>query len=235
MGVPIGAIGAMGTGAGSLANAYGQGEALKSMRGVWDQQGKVAALHDAQLNQRTAELVNSLGTQRAMGEDRRAAVGQQMDASARNASAAAATQVKRRRGGARGGAEAKAVGAQANQGNLAAVLRDGNLASIIAGMQSGSRDMDMLGRSYALDARNIRGDAQRYANLAPLQERAAGFDGGWARQIGNLFSTLGQGAMSYGMSQPGGTADAAPALPGQSPEDYGAMGHSPAHYGYKGP
>jgi hypothetical protein len=205
MGSPMAGYGAAGVGAGTALNAVGQAQGLDAMRKAWRDQAQAQAGFDSQLSARTAELINGVGLDKATGSEKRAAVGKQMEASTRNAVAAQGKAAGRKRGGARGGAEARAVSAQANQGGLMAALRDGRLASILAGMQSGGQNMDMLGRTYGMEAGNIRGDASRYLNnVAPLQQQAAGMNGQALRGIGSLFNTLGQGAMMYGMSQPAG-------------------------------
>jgi hypothetical protein len=187
MGVPVANAGLASTGVGTGVQAYGNAQGLKAMREVWGAQDEAQRGYDAQLAQKTAELIAALKPGVAGAAEGQARTAQ-LDTGAKNLVAAVQAQGGAKTGGARGGAETKAVSAQSNGATLANALKD--------------NQMDMLGRRYGLEAGNIRNDSRRWANLAPLQEQAAGMIGGWARQIGGLFNTLGQGAMSYGMAQP---------------------------------
>lgn len=202
MGTYAGPAGMVGTGVGTGLDAYGQAQGLKAMRNVWRGQDQAQAQYDAQLRAKTDELIRGINPQAMMGTEAAQARTAQMDGAAKNLVQSAQRQAGARTGGSRGGAESRAQVAQAQQGTLANALAGNRLAGILAGLQQGGAGMDMLGRRYALDAGNIRGDARRWAGLADMQEKAAGMTGGWARQIGGLFNTLGQGAMMYGMAQP---------------------------------
>ena len=218
---PIAAGGLAATGVGTGINAYGQSQALDAMRDVWSGQDRAQAGYNAQLAARTEEMLKGINLDQVLGSD----VGQKrtaaLDTSAKNAVSAVQTQAGKRTKGSRGGAESRARVAESNKATLARSLQGNRLAGILAGLSRGGQDMDMLGRSFALDARNIRNDSQRWANLAPMQEQAAGMKGGPARQIGSLFNTLGQGAMFYGMAQPSST-------PGMTAEDLYLNQQTPA-------
>lgn len=219
------------TGVGTGVQAYGNSQALKAMRDVWSRQDAAQAGYDTQLQQKTAELIASLNPGVAGAAEGQARTAQ-LDAGAKNLVAATTAQAGKK-GGARGGAESKAIAKQAQGATLANALKDNNLQGILAGLQQGGTQMNLLGRKYSQESGNIRGDARRWASLAPMQEQAAGMEGGWARQLGGLFNSLGQMGMAYGMSQP--KADAPAPMPGSDPSDYQlGTGSSPYDYGYKG-
>ena len=185
---------------GAGLNAYGQQQALDAMRGVWGDARAKQAGYDNQINDIQQRFLSQVNPSSVMGSDTRAQVGGQMDASARNVMAAAQKQAGRRRGN----AEGKAVAQQAQGGILAQLLRSGQLAAMLQGIQAGGQNIDMLGRQAGMDTNLIRGNAQQAASLVPMFENAAAMKGSWARQGGTLLGQLGQGAMSYGMSMPAG-------------------------------
>lgn len=183
---------------GAGLNAYGQQQALDAMRGVWGDARAKQAGYDRQINDLQQQFLSQVNPNAIMGTDTRAQVGGQMDASARNVMAAAQKRAGRRRGN----AEGKAVARQAQGGMLAELLRSGQLAAMLQGLQAGGQNVDMLGRQMGMDTNLIRGNAQQAASLVPMFENAAAMKGQWARQGGTLLGQLGQGAMMYGMSQP---------------------------------
>lgn len=214
MGTPIAGYGAAGVGLGTGLNAIGQAQGLSAMRDAWHHQDAAQAGYDAQLRAKTAEFINSLNLGQALGTEQGQAQTAKMDANSQNTVAAVQKQAGRKKGGPSGGAETQARTQQALHATLANALQGNKLAGILAGLQQGGQQMDFLGRSFGQDSANIRGDAHKWAGLAPMQEQAAGMSGQWARQVGGLFSTLGNGAMMYGMSQPGAGAGAGTGTPG---------------------
>jgi hypothetical protein len=189
------------TAAGTGVQAYGNAEGLKAMRRVWGSQDEAQRGYDAQLAAKTAELIAGLNPTNAGAAEGQARTAK-LDAGSKNVVAAVQAQGGKKKGGARGGTEARALATQQQGATLANALQGNRLAGIIAGLQQGGTQMDLLGRRYGQDAQNIRGDARRWASLAPLQEQAAGMNGQAARQIGSLFNTLGQAGMNYAMVQP---------------------------------
>lgn len=208
MGTYAAPAGLAGVGIGTGLNAFGQAQGLDAMRDVWRGQDQAQAGFNQQLAAKTNELIGGLDLNRILGGQAAQQRQSQLDAGSRNAASAAQKVAGRRTAGARSGAESNARAAQAVQTTLARALQDGRVQAILAGLQQGGQHTDMLGRRFGIDAGNIRRDAQAWAGLAPMQEQAAGMTGGWARQIGGLFNTLGQGAMMYGMMQPGGNQTA---------------------------
>lgn len=190
---PIGA-GAMV--AGTALNAYGQNQALDAMRDVWGNARAQQAGYDQAINQRQQQMLAQIDPNAITGAATKAKVGGQMDAAARNATAAVQKQAGRRRGN----AEGKAVAQQAQGGQLAQLLRSGKLAAMIQGLQGGGQNLDMLGRQMGLDTNVIRGDARQAASVVPMYENAAAMQGAWARQGGQLLSGLGQFGVMAGMA-----------------------------------
>lgn len=187
---------------GTALNAYGQNQALDAMRDVWGNARAQQAGYDQAIDQRQQQMLAQIDPNAITGAATRAKVGGQMDASARNATAAAQKQAGRRRGN----AEGKAVAQQAQGGQLAQLLRSGKLAAMIQGLQSGGQNVDMLGRQMGLDTNVIRSDARQAASLVPMYENAAQMRGMWARQGGQLLTGLGQAGVMAGLSAPAGGA-----------------------------
>lgn len=198
----MGAAAPIGAGAylaGTAANAWGQHQATDALRDVWGNATAQQRGYDDQLLAKAGALVDQVNPQAALGMERQQQTQARTDASAGNAMKAVQKQGNRRAGN----AEGKAVAAQRSSGVLARALADGRLQSILAGLQSGGQNIDMLGRRYGLDSSIIRGDAQRAAALTPLFERAAAMRGSEWRQLGQLGQMGGMFGMMAGMSAPG--------------------------------
>lgn len=200
MGTSAAPIGAGTTAAGTAINAYGQHQGLSAINDAINRQTGAQRGFDQQLQGRTQQLIaginpatlfNTAGAQQLQGKT---------DAAATNTASAVAA--LRARKGAAGGPEQAAQQGQQLHAVLAGALQDSHVQAALRALTSGQQNIDLLGRQYAGDAGRIRGDATQWGNLLPLQEQAAGQAGSATRQIGTLFNTVGQGAMSYGMAQP---------------------------------
>lgn len=191
--------------AGMGLNAYGQNQALDAMRDVWAGNTARQRESDLELDARQRQALAELSPQGFLGGEYAAQLGGQLDTSARNAAAAIAANAGRRPG--RGGAEGRAVAAQRNGGTLAAALRSGRLAALLAGLQRGGQDTARIAGNMGVDTRMIRDDARSWASLAPMQEQVAGMQGQWARQLGQLFQGLGMTGIMAGLSAPGAGAE----------------------------
>jgi hypothetical protein len=192
------ATSAIGTG----INAQGQHEALGAMKGVWKDARNYDAAANAQMQDATNRMIAGAQGQMAGMQPNAAALQAPLNASSINAANAVKTQAGRRTGGARANTTSKAVAAGNNKAALASAIKRNQALAFLQAMGQSGMNMDMLGRSFGLEQQTIRGDARNAAKLAPMYERAASFRGSTAREMGNLFNTLGQGAMSYGMAQP---------------------------------
>jgi hypothetical protein len=195
-------VGLGATVAGTGLNAYGQNQAERAMNDAWDNQMGAQRGYDSQLNSRTQQLINQINPNALLQPKVADQTLATLNTGSNNAANAVAAAGARKTGGARGGAEAQARNTPALHATLASALQDNHVQAALRALNVGGQNVDMLGRQYAVDAGNIRGDAQRWAGLVPLQQQAAGLVGGEARQIGSLFSNGGQAAMMYGMSQP---------------------------------
>ena len=235
---PIGAATYLG---GSLANAYGQDQALSAMRDVWGNARAQQSNYDNQLMARASDMVHQVNPQAFLGQPAQQQLQGQMDDAARNALAAMQQQGGRRAGN----AEGKAVLAQRTSGLLTRAMQDSRLAAILHGLQSGNQNIDMLGRNFALDSSIIRGDAQRAASLIPMYERAAAMRGSSMRQLGQVAQMGGMFGMMAGMASPeGGAASGAGAAgeigPAGGPEafaqssQYAGSGAGPSVYDFLG-
>jgi hypothetical protein len=220
---PVTASIGMGTSvAGMGLDAYGQHRALNAMRDVWDAAGQRQRGYDAAINQKTQEILGQINPQSVTGGAQAAAMGDKLMGGNRNVMRAVNAAGGRRTGN----AEGRAVQAQATSGMNGRLIDQAQLAAILHGLQSGGQNFDMLGRRLGLDTSIIRNDARSAASLVPLQERAAGMQGQWARQLGQLFKMGGNGLMNAGMSAPMGAPAAGTTLTGAS---YGnaAMSEAP--------
>lgn len=201
----MGAAAPIGAGAylaGTAANAWGQHQATDALRDVWGNATAQQRGYDNQILAKAGQMVDQVNPTSALGLDRQQQVQGKLDASARNVVTAMQQQGRRRAGN----AEGKAVAAQRQSGVLARALQDGRLQAILAGLQSGGQNIDMLGRRYGLDSSIIRGDAQQAAALTPLFERAAAMRGSEWRQLGQLGQMGGMFGMMAGMSGAGAGA-----------------------------
>lgn len=190
------------TGAGIGLNAYGQDQAARAMDRAWDGQMAAQRGYDAALNARTQQLIQGINPGTLMAPKVAAETQAKLDTASQNTANAVAKAGARKGGGSSGGAEGQARTAQALQMTLARALQDNRVQAALRALTSGQQKVDLLGRQFGVDAGMIRGDAQRWAGLVPLQQQAAGMEGGWARNIGNAFNQFGQLGMMYGMSQP---------------------------------
>lgn len=200
---PYAAAGAGGMAGGNLLNVFGQMQGLDAMRDVWQSQGAAQRGFNRDLQQRTEQLLESLQLHGLLGADQGNAVRSRLDAGSGNLVKAIQAQAGRRKGGAAGGVESRAHNTQAIQSTLAQALQSNRVQALLAALQHGGAGTDLLGRQFGQDANVIRGDARGWAALAPMQEQAAQQEGGWARQLGGMFNSLGQAGVAYGMSQPG--------------------------------
>lgn len=217
------------TGAGIGLNAYGQDQAARAMNRAWGAQTSAQRGYDAALDARTQQLIQNLTPETLVAPQVAAETRQKLDTTSKNTASAVAKAGSRKGGG----AESKARNAQAMQDTLVRALQDNRVQAALRALTSGQQRVNLLGREYGVDAGMIRGDANQWAKLVPMQQQAAGMEGGWARSVGNAFNQFGQLGMAYGMSQPKAQAAAPAPIPGQSPEDYilAGTGLSPYDYG----
>ena len=207
----LAALGAGGYLAGMGLNAWGQNQALDAMRDVWAGNTAQQRQYDLALDQRQKEGLAALGGPAGfLGQNATAQLGGQLDAAARNAAAAIAYNAGRRPG--RGGAEGAAVARQRTGGSLAAALRSGKLAALLAGLRQGGQNTAQVAGDMGIDTRMIRDDARTWASLAPMQEQVAGQEGAWARNLGQLFQGLGMTGIMAGLSAPAAGAEGAAPL-----------------------
>jgi hypothetical protein len=201
----IAAAGAAGYLGGMGLNAWGQNQAMDAMRELWAGNTAQQREYDMALDARQKQALAELSPQGFLGGEYTAQLGGQLDTSARNAAAAIAANAGRRRNA--GGAEGRAVAKQRGSGTLAAALRSGKLQALLAGLQRGGQDTARVAGDMGSDTRMIRDDARSWASLAPMQEQVAGMQGGWARQLGQLFQGLGMTGIMAGLSAPGAGAE----------------------------
>lgn len=200
----VAAIGAGGYLAGMGLNAWGQDQAMDAMRELWAGNTAQQREYDLALNARQKQALAELSPQGFLGGEHAAQLGGQLDTSARNAAAAIAANAGRRRNA--GGAEGRAVAKQRSGGTLATALRSGQLQALLAGLQQGGQRTARVAGDMGSDTRMIRDDARSWASLAPMQEQVAGMQGGWARQLGQLFQGLGMTGIMAGLSSAGAGA-----------------------------
>lgn len=198
MGSPATA-GAVTTGIGTAANAYGQRQGIDAMDRVWRNEQGAQRGFDAALQGRTNDLIAGINPQTLMNPQGKTELVAKSDTVARNTAGAVGKANARKKGR---NPEGEARVNQNLQSVLARVLGDGRVQAALQALTSGQNKVDLLGRQFNQDANVIRGDARRHASTLPQRQDAAGMTGGAARQIGTLFNNLGQGAMSYGMAQP---------------------------------
>ncbi len=189
--VPIGAGIQLG---GMASNAYGQHLGLRAMQDAWGRDQAIQNAYNARLGQVQTQYLNQVnptaifnpaGAQQAEGQLTRDAT--------MTAQAAAPG---------RGGAEGQAAAGQAQAGLLARSIQQGHAQAFLQALQQGQHHLDMLGRQYGIDANHIRNDAAQWGALAQQHQQTASMQGSQFRQAGTLLQGLGQGVMSYGMSQP---------------------------------
>jgi hypothetical protein len=215
---PIGAAMQLG---GMAFDGYGQMQGLDAMRGVWEAARERQRAYDQAINQRTQDALAQINPQSVTGAEQSADMLGRIMGSNKNILRA----LKAAGGRRPGNAEGNAVAAQATSGMQGRLIDQAQLAAILHGLRSGGQNYDMLGRQLGLDTSIIRSDARDAASLVPLQERAAGMEGQWARQLGSLFNMGGQGAMMAGMAMPGAVATPGSTLDGAS---YSRAGFSEA-------
>ena len=203
----MGAAAPIGAGAylaGTAANAWGQHEATQALRNVWANATAQQRGYDQQLAAKAGQMVDQVNPQAVLGAPAQQAAQAAMDASSKNAAGAVQKQITRKPGN----VEGNAVAAQRMSGTLARAIQDGHLQSILAGLQSGGQNIDMLGRRYGLDASRIRGDSQQAASLVPMFERAAAMHGSEWRQLGQLGQMGGMAGIMAGLSAAPGASTA---------------------------
>lgn len=189
--------------AGTGLNAYGQYQGLKGQQGALDQQMGAQRGFDRQLRERTDALIKEIYPDAIDGKPVAEAMRTKLDTVSGNLANAVAAAGNRRTRGSQAAPESRAVTAQNQHAVLARALQDNQVQAAMQALAGSGRKLDILGREYSGDAGNIRGDAQRWYGILPLQQAAGGYQGQWARQLGSLFSMGGQGLMMAGMAAPG--------------------------------
>lgn len=195
---PYGAVGIPLELGGTALNVYGQRRGLDAMRDVWGNAGREQAGYNQQLQDATNTYLSGLTPQSMTGAD---TAGQNLATAigALNSGTKAAKTIAKRKGG---NVEGKAAAAQSRQGIRSPLIDQARIQAIIAGLRAGANNTDMLGRQFSLDRGIITRNARDAQSLVPLYENAASHTGSAYRQGGDLMRMFGQGAMSYGMSQP---------------------------------
>ena len=212
--IPFAPIGAATTVAGMGLSAYGDHQATSAMRKAWGHANDLQNGYNAQLREKTNELIGGINPNGFLGMDQTNEMMPQLQNQSISLADAIRNHGMKRTGGSRSGAEVMSRVKANSSTTLADALRSGKLAAMLSGFQKGGRDTDLRSRQFALDSGNIRRDAQAMAQLATLWEQAAALKGGKYRQFGQLLQGGGQGLMMYGMAQ-------APGQPGMGTNQWG--------------
>lgn len=186
-------------GVGTMAEGYGQGQALDAMHQVWQDAMNRQNGFDDQLDARTREYLNQLTMEKLLGTEQINRTAGSMKTS-RDTLAGAV-----KMNNAQGGRRAPLVG---ETSSLADVIRAQQgrdaIGARIGGFETGARDISQMGNQFAGDRNRVIRDAQLWQQLVPYQLRAAQQEGGAWRGVGQGMQGIGNGMAMWDMSGPGG-------------------------------
>jgi len=183
---------------GTMAEGIGNGQALMAMEQVWKDALARQQGFDDKLDERTREYISRISPDLILGSQHINRTADSLKGSRDAVGEAIAINA------ARGGRHAGPAGTSQS---LADVMRSqvdrDDLAARLGGFRQGGFDVAQLGMDMSGDRSRIIRDAQLWATLVPTQLKVAQHKGGNWRGIGQGAQAIGNGLMSWDMSQPG--------------------------------